>query len=276
MDNFIVNWADGKDRWTEYNNRKPITPVSTDTVSLNEEEKDLLHHALNKTFVNPKFKMKYFVAGAQITNYHELRQLFLELRAAEESLETVEYNLKRFPKEIEQFKLQIERETDPLKKVELELGLLKVENDLKFAQRRFSQGHIERHQWLDLIKEFLASDKNKTKDGKSLMTVFDTPLEDEYEAEYWTARLAKMAALDMTAYGNITAGNLDAITQLPIPQQEQILTIAHKYNMQLVKNQELIRNELVNQSIANEKKETEKPSEVGFDKGDDLKNVYSL
>jgi hypothetical protein len=44
--------------------------------------------------------------------------------------------------------------------------------------------------------------ENRTVDGQSLMTVFNTPLEDEYEKQYWVVRFAKQAAMDLLSYGN--------------------------------------------------------------------------
>lgn len=273
MESNIVDWSKGRNHWETYNKDKPNTPVATDTSQLTDEEKDLVYRAINKVFVNPKFKMKYFVSGAQITPYHELRQLFLELRAQEESLENLLYVLKKLPTELEICKLRQERETDPLIQKEIELKILEIERDLAQAKRRYSQNFIERHQWLDLIKEFLASDKNKTEDGKSLLTVFDTPLEDEYEAKYWTLRLAKQAAMDISSYGNISAGNLDAITQLPLPQQTEVFSYAYSYHTQLSEHQLAIKQEVQKQILEGSIKEDQNKK---IENNGDLKDVYSL
>ena len=50
-------------------------------------DKELIDFALTKSNATPKFKLKYFVGGAQLTPYATLRQWLMELRAREESLD---------------------------------------------------------------------------------------------------------------------------------------------------------------------------------------------
>ena len=62
-------------RFADYSMTELHTPVSTNTEKLNAEEKNLIDFAINKAWINPKFKMKYFQAEDQLTPFHKLRQL---------------------------------------------------------------------------------------------------------------------------------------------------------------------------------------------------------
>lgn len=274
MNKEIEKWRE-TNRFQEYENSEFYSKISTDTNNLTEEEKKILELSLNKSFVNPKFKMKYFVTDAQLTPYHKLRQLFLELKSMEESIENIEFLIKRLPKEIEILNLRLERTNDDLEKAQIELKVLEIERDFNQAKRRVSQNYIERHQYLDLIHEFLISDENKTPDGRSLLEVFNTPLEDEYESLYWTIRLAKQAAMDILSFGKIMSGNLDAIVNLPQEQQNEIFAMAHRYSMQMDSHQLAIKNEL-EKNLALEDKKVLDSDNKQIENTGDLSDVYRM
>jgi hypothetical protein len=236
--------VDNINRFEDYKLKELKTPVSTKTENLSHEEKQLIEYALNKAWINPKFKMKYFQAEEQLTPFHKLRQLLLELRAQEESIESVEFILKKIPTELEIVKLKKKRADDELELKELEIQEMELERDLNQAKRRVAHNYIERHLYLDLIKDFLDSDEGKSVDGKSLMDAFDTPLEDEYEKQYWVVRLAKQASMDLLSYNSISAGNMSAITTLPQNIQNEIFSIAHHYTISMKTHQEAIKNDM--------------------------------
>lgn len=228
-------------RFADYKMKELHTPISTNTEKLNEEEKQLVEFAINKAWINPKFKMKYFQAEDQLTPFHKLRQLLLELRATEESIEGVEYLQKKLPTELEIVRLKKERSADELEKKEWELKELEIKRDLDQAKRRVAHHYIERHTYLDLINDFLNSPEGKSEDGKSLLEAFDTPLEDEYEKKYWVVRLAKQASMDLLAYNSISAGNMSAITTLPQEIQNEVYSIAHHFTLSMKGHQEAIK-----------------------------------
>ena len=117
------------------------------------------------------------------------------------------------------------------------------------------------------------------------MTVFNTPLEDEYEKQYWVVRFAKQAAMDLLSYGNISAGNLSSIVVLPPELQDEIFKVAHDYTAEMKAHQEEIREQMIKQ-IEAEKKMINMPPEVKKDQNTkikkitpedgDLENVYNL
>lgn len=279
MSKDVISVTDNK--FLDYKKEEFYTKIHTNTDLLTEEQVDLISFAVNKAWINPKFKMKYFQAEDQLTPFHKLRQLLLELRACEESVEGIEYVLKKLPTEIEIVKIKIQRSDDDLEKKELELKLIELERDLDQAKRRSAHNYIERHHYLDLIKEYDENPENRTPDGKSLLTVFNTPLEDEYEKQYWTVRFAKQASMDMFSYGQISAGNLSAITTLPDELQDEIFKIAHHYTEQMKLHQEEIRQQALQQIVADKPKiakdqnnrVTMAPTTT---EDGDLENVYSV
>lgn len=277
--------VDNVNRFEDYKLKELKTPVSTKTENLNHEEKQLIEYALNKAWINPKFKMKYFQAEEQLTPFHKLRQLLLELRAQEESIESVEFILKKIPTELEIVKLKKKRASDELEIKELEIQEMELERDLNQAKRRVAHNYIERHLYLDLIKDFLDSDEGKSVDGKSLMDAFDTPLEDEYEKQYWVVRLAKQASMDLLSYNSISAGNMSAITTLPQNIQNEIFSIAHHYTISMKTHQEAIKNDMAKaigveapsdqiELIPSQRKD-QNSREQSVDKGN-LEDVYNI
>lgn len=271
-----------RNRFADYQMEELKTDLSTKTDLLTDDERNIVEFAVNKAYINPKFKMKYFQAEDQLTPFHKLRQLMLELRATEESIEGVEYVIKKLPLELDIVQLKKDRAEDELEKKEWELKEIEIKKDLDQAKRRVAHNYIERHIYLDLIKEFLDSDEGKAPDGTSLMEAFNTPKEDEYEKFYWTVRFGKQAAMDMLAYGNIGVGNMTAITVLPEDMQNEIYAIAHHYTLQMKQHQEKIKSEMVkkleNEQESQKTLNRDQNNKVTIEKSNSggLADVYSL
>lgn len=226
--------------------------LETDSKILSNGQKQIVEKALNCTFINPKFKMRHFVTSGQITPYSTVRQWLLELRNAEEQCENLEHGLKKMELEREIIELRIEREQDPIVKIELQLELEKNKHNYKQNKRRIQQHYIEREQYTELMEEYLDGPDGKTPDGRSWLEVFGTPEEDVYEKEYWTIRLAKQAAMDISAYGRISAGNLDAITQMSAEQQSETLALAHEFNMRVDNLSNLLKTNVYQELLKND------------------------
>lgn len=273
-----------ENKFITYANSELSTNLLTNTGLLSQEQKDTVAFAVNKAWINPKFKMKYFQAEEQLTPFHKLRQLMLELRAQEESIEQVEYVVEKLSTESEIVEIKISRATDDLEKKEWQLKLVELKKDLSSAKRRVTHQYIERHMYLDLIKEHNDDPENRTVDGQSLMTVFNTPLEDEYEKQYWVVRFAKQAAMDLLSYGNISAGNLSSIVVLPPELQDEVFKIAHHYTAEMKAHQEAIRDQMIKQidaekkmiNIPEVKKDQNRKSKPSTTEDGDLENVYNL
>jgi len=71
-------------------------------------------------------------------------------------------------------------------------------------------------------------------DGTEIISIIgDSEKEEALEAEYWTYRLAKQAALDILSYGHIGTGNMDAISMMGADQQIDTLQLAVAYSSQI-------------------------------------------
>lgn len=235
------------DRLKQYHSEEYHSEIISDISMLPAEEQELLKKALNKSWTNPKFKLKWFVGEMQITPFAKMRQWLLELRSKEEVIDFQEYEIKKLEIKIKKAKRHAEKIEDILDKEEAQVELDKLNFDLKLNKRRLQDGYLERQNLIDLVKEFLDSPEGKTPDGRSLIEVLNTQEEEIYEAEYWTARLAKQAAMDICAYGRIGVGNMDALCQLSQQQQTDALALAHRYALQLDSHQAVIRKEMAKQ-----------------------------
>lgn len=203
----------------------------------------LMEVSENISFALPKYKANNFVGGAQITPYAKLKQWLLELRGREDAVQSLEHKVRKQEIEIELQEKSYEFVTDPLKRELIQLSIADSEIDLRKFKRNLKDSYIERQGFLDLVKEFLDSDDSKLPDGTSLMDVFGNPeLEEKFEHEYWTVRMAKQAMLDMISYGRIGTGNLDSILMMSPEQQTQVLSLASSYTVFMDRN--------VNQSMS--------------------------
>jgi hypothetical protein len=217
--------------------------------SLSEEDRKLLDVAEGLSFALPKYKAENFVGGAQITPYAKLRQWLMELRTREDAAEHIEYLLRKKEIEIELEHEKMEFVTEPLRKELVELGIKDMHIDLRKYQRNLKDAYRERQIFVDLIKDFLSSEDGKLPDGRSLMEIFSNQLlEDKYEREYWSVRMAKQAMLDMISYGRVGTGNLDSILMMSPQQQQEVMSLAASYTVTIDKN----INELMGRAATNQ------------------------
>jgi len=193
----------------------------------NPFDEKLMKISENMSFALPKYKAYNFVGGAQITPYAKLKQWLLELRGREDAVEHLEYTVR---------------------KAELEIQMDEESNDLRKFKRNLRDAYRERQGFIDLIKEFLESEDSILPDGTKLIDVFGNhELEEKYEHEYWTVRMAKQAMLDMISYGRIGTGNLDSILMMDPEQQKQVLSLASSYTISIDRN----INQLMTQATTN-------------------------
>lgn len=205
--------------------------------SLNEVDRKLLDIAEDISFSLPKFKADNFVGGAQITPYAKLKQWLVELRQREDIVEHLEYLLRKKEIDIQLEHEKIEFITEPLRKELIEIGIKDMHIDLRKYQRNLKDAYRERQVFIDLIKEFIDSDEARLPNGMTLMDVFgNEQLEDKYEKEYWSIRMAKQAMLDMISYGRVGTGNLDSILMMSPEQQKEVLALASSYTVTVDRN----------------------------------------
>jgi hypothetical protein len=205
--------------------------------TLNEIDRRLLDIAEDISFSLPKFKADNFVGGAQITPYAKLKQWLIELRQREDIVEHLEYLLRKKEIDIQLEHEKIEFLTEPLRKELVELSIKDMHIDLRKFQRNLKDAYRERQVFIDLIKEFIESDDAKLPNGLTLMDVFgNQQLEDKFEKEYWSVRMAKQAMLDMISYGRVGTGNLDSILMMSPEQQKEVMALASSYTVTMDRN----------------------------------------
>jgi hypothetical protein len=234
------------DRLIQYHSDRFNSEIQSDVSMLTDREKELVKLSLNKEWTNPKFKLRWFVGQTQITPFAKFRQWLLEIKAKEESIENMEYELAKFDVEYDRYQRMRDNAHDDLDKRLAEIEMWNTDRLRYTSKRRLQDWYLERQHLIDLLTEFMASDESKLPDGsgRSYMDIMDTEEEDIYEAQYWTNRLAKQAACDMIFYGRINSGNMDAILSLGAEQQAETLALTMNFSTQLQRYQLKLQTEI--------------------------------
>ena len=277
------------DRRLQYSeNHRFLSVIESDTSMMSDNEKDLITRAMNKEWTNPKYKMRYFVGQAQITPFSKFRQWLLEIKSKEESIENMEYEIAKYEIEVDRFARMADEAHDDLDRRLAEVEKWNATRNLTMSKRRLQDWYLERHQLLDLLKEFTESDEGKLPDGsgRTYWDIINTEAEDHYEAEYWTHRLAKQAATDMLFYGRIGTGNMDAILSMAPTQQAETLALTMNFSTHLQSyTQRLqseaeenlkLKGEVDNKELLAPKEEKQKLESPTTDSKEDINDVYNI
>ena len=209
----------------------PMPMPMTDTSMLTNNDKELLELALATDHGTPLFKIRHFVGDAQITRYAKYKQLMLELRAREEVIEQTLVTLEKNKAHIEEVKEMIEHSSTQAAAKKLRWDLTSHVNDVAKTERRLQMAYRERGNFLQIINEMYESGEAYLEDGTDMRLAFTDPeLAEQLEAEHWTYRLGKQAALDLIAYGHIGTGNLEAISMMSEPQAIKTLQLAMTFS----------------------------------------------
>ena len=277
------------DRRSQYSeNHRFQSVIESDTSMMSEDEKDLITKAMNKEWTNPKYKMRYFVGQAQITPFSKFRQWLLEIKSKEESIENMEYEIAKYEIEVDRFARMADEAHDDLDRRLAEVEKWNATRNLTMSKRRLQDWYLERHQLLDLLKEFTESDEGKLPDGsgRTYWDIINTEAEDDYEAEYWTNRLAKQAATDMLFYGRIGTGNMDAILSMDPKQQAETLALTMNFSTQIQSYTQRLQSEaeenlklqgsVNNESLLAPKEEKQKLESSATDSNEDINDIYNI
>ena len=277
------------DRRSQYSeNHRFQSVIESDTSMMSEDEKDLITKAMNKEWTNPKYKMRYFVGQAQITPFSKFRQWLLEIKSKEESIENMEYEIAKYEIEVDRFARMADEAHDDLDRRLAEVEKWNATRNLTMSKRRLQDWYLERHQLLDLLKEFTESDEGKLPDGsgRTYWDIINTEADDDYEAEYWTNRLAKQAATDMLFYGRIGTGNMDAILSMDPKQQAETLALTMNFSTQIQSYTQRLQSEaeenlklqgsVNNESLLAPKEEKQKLESSATDSNEDINDVYNI
>ena len=201
--------------------------ISTNVDALSENQKELIAHAMGKSWTVPEFKVRYFIGNAQITPYAKLKQYMTELNTRESAVENMEYEIEKLKCELEIEHAKKEATADPIAKKIHDLEILKLDRMYKKSKFRMRDAYAERAMFLKLIEEFNNSPEGRLPDGTLLMDAIDDPvLSEQLERDHWTLRLAKQTAMDMIAYGRAGVGNMEAVYMLDGAQQQDVMALA--------------------------------------------------
>lgn len=197
----------------------------------NMTDKELVEFANDRVDGSvPKFKLKYFVGQAQITPFHQLKQLFLELRIRQDSYLHIQWEMKR--KELE---LMVEQEKlanskNKIEKQYIEIEILNIIKDKKRHEDALVHAEQEKDRLIECVRELCDGPQGVLPDGTKLIDVFgNKELEEELEKQHWIAKLAKQASMEMLAYGKIGTGNMDAIAMLDPKDINECLQLTSDY-----------------------------------------------
>ena len=214
----------------------------------NMSDTELIEFANNKVDSSvPKFKLKHFVGGSLITPFHNLKQLFLELKIRQDSYLHIQWEIKR--KELEEM---VEREklancTNDIEKQYIEIDLLNIVKDKKRHEDAQVGALKEKDAILELIRELCNGPQGVLPDGTKLMDVFgNKELEEELERQHWVTRLAKQASMEMLAYGRIGTGNMDAIAMLEPKEMGECLQLTSQYTARVGTGMGLLTDKAIN------------------------------
>ena len=214
----------------------------------NMTDTELIEFANNEVDSSvPKFKLKHFVGGSLITPFHNLKQLFLELKIRQDSYLHIQWEIKR--KELEEM---VEREklancTNDIERQYIEIDLLNIVKDKKRHEDAQVGALKEKDAILELIRELCDGPQGVLPDGTKLMDVFgNKELEEELEKQHWVTRLAKQASMEMLAYGRIGTGNMDAIAMLEPKQMGECLQLTSQYTARVGTGMGLLTDKAIN------------------------------
>lgn len=210
-----------------------MSELLTKTDGLSEKQIKLIDYAVGQEWGTPDFKMRHFVGDAQITPFAKMRQFIIELRNREEMVEDMELAVEKNTLEIDLQKELMEKEDSEIKKKIHNVEIKKLEKDLLRYKRRLFAAYEERKRVARMIEEMYQTGEAYLEDGRDIVTIFNTPEEEFFEAHYWTRRLGKQAALDIVGYGRISAGNMEAITMMSEDLQVETLRVALDFSGRL-------------------------------------------
>lgn len=220
---------------------------NSERVNFNDD-KELIEFANDNVDSSvPEFKLKYFVGHSQVTPYHRLKQMFLELRVRQDSYLHIQWEIER--KNLEQLveEEKLRNSKNEIEKKYIEIDLLNIKKDLKRHEDALVSANKEKNRILKIIKEMLNSPTAVLPDGTKLIDVFgNEELEEKLEKQHWITKLAKQASMEMLAYGKIGTGNMDAIAMMAPEDIAECLSLTSDYTVRVGTGMGLLTEKAIN------------------------------
>lgn len=172
------------------------------------------------------FQSRYFVVNSQVTNYRRVRQALLEIETRIAAKKQIERSRRKT--EVQKMILQrdLASEADLLKRELILVDIDQCDYDLSVYDKKYRVCLEELEKFAQIVKDIVPD-----------VETLDTYKEHNEieERNYWIARMAKQATMDLMTIGRIGSGNLDSIAMMPIEDQQETIKAALKYNGLLTK-----------------------------------------
>lgn len=170
---------------------------------------------------NTLFTNEWFVVGSQQTVEYRFKQALMEYNSRLEHFEDNERNLKRT-----KIRLKI-AERDMLKEDSESLEYQLLEMDKEVIEMEINTIEVKNVRVANEVESFAKLINDIIENNNDIENTFTS---EEATKRYWVKRLGKQASIDLVSTGKISAGNLEAITQLPTEIQEEVLSTCLQYS----------------------------------------------
>lgn len=172
------------------------------------------------------FQSRYFVVNSQVTNYRRVRQALLEIETRIAAKKQIERSRRKTEVQKQIFERDYHSEQDELKRELILVDIEQCDYDLSVYDKKYRVCLEELQKFAQIVKDIVPD-----------VTTLETYKEhnEVEERNYWIARMAKQATMDLMTIGRIGSGNLDSIAMMPIQDQQETIKAALKYNGLLTK-----------------------------------------
>jgi len=172
------------------------------------------------------FQSRYFVVNSQVTNYRRVRQALLEIETRIAAKKQIERNVRKTEIQMKIYERSYANESDPLQKEMILVDIDQCNYDLSVYAKKYKICLEELNKFSQIVRDIVP-------DIDTLETYKDQ--NEVEERNYWIARMAKQATMDLMTIGRIGQGNLDSIAMMPLNDQAETIKAALKYNALLNK-----------------------------------------
>ena len=172
------------------------------------------------------FQSRYFVVNSQVTNYRRVRQALLEIETRIAAKKQIERNRRKTEVQKQILQRDFVNESDELQRELISVDIEQCDYDLSVYEKKYRVCLQELEKFAQIVKDIVPD-----------VTTLETFKEhnEVEERNYWIARMAKQATMDLMTIGRIGSGNLDSIAMMPIEDQQETIKAALKYNGLLTK-----------------------------------------
>lgn len=172
------------------------------------------------------FQSRYFVVNSQVTDYRRVRQAMLEIETRIAAKKQIERNVRKTEIQKKMYLRDYQLETDELRREMITVDIDQCDYDLTVYDKKYRVCQEELETFAEIIRDIVP-------DAETLKTYREH--NDAEERNYWIARMAKQATMDLMTIGRIGQGNLDSIAMMPLEDQAETIKAALKYNSLLNK-----------------------------------------